>query len=741
MRRSTVWGWWVAVGVTATAGQLTLPNGSLAANLYYNAIGLLSAVAILVGIRLHRPRRPAAWYLFSAGQAASAIGDLLWEYLSYVAHQDPDASVADVFYLGSYPLLATGLWLLVRSRKEGLADAAMAGIGLGLVFWIFVLHPVAAESGSPPLLRIVATAYPAADALLLALLARLFTTRGPTVSTRLLGAAALLLLVADVGYSVVSLHSDTDGHQFNFGWLLSYVLWAAAALHPSMARPAQPAAPRAARVGRAQLALLAGCALLSPAMLFLPGAGDSAVDRFAIGASSAALFLLVAARMVGLMRQVQGQAAALQEIAAHDDLTGLPNRRHFEQALAEAAGAGPLRVAFLGLGGFKSINDELGRPVGDRVLIVLARRIGQAASDGVLVARLGGDEFGLLLPAAVTDEQIARRVAAALSAPVEAGGHELLARASLGLAQAAGPVEALRRAEAAMHAAKETGEPYRHWSPALDERAGEHARLGAELQAALQAGHFVVVYQPIVALPGGRVAAVEALVRWRHPQRGLISPAQFIPVAEQSGLIVELGAWILRTACEQMAGWRAELGPAAPDRVSVNVSARQLARPQFPGAVADILRDTGLPPRCLTVEVTETAVFGGGQAVQALHQLRALGVRIALDDFGTGHSSLGLLQTVPVDVLKVDKSFVDRVTEAGRHAVIARALIQVSDGLGLTAVAEGVETAEQAEALYDLGYRLLQGYLYGRPSAAPDFGAARPPGSDADPSYAGHRTF
>jgi EAL domain-containing protein (putative c-di-GMP-specific phosphodiesterase class I) len=285
--------------------------------------------------------------------------------------------------------------------------------------------------------------------------------------------------------------------------------------------------------------------------------------------------------------------------------------------------------------------------------------------------------------------------------------------------------EVLRQAEVAMHAGKQTGEPWKRWTPALDERSAADVRLGAELRAALDAGQFRVVYQPIVRLPEGEVHAVEALVRWEHPVRGLVRPDQFIPVAEQNGLIVELGAWILNTACGRLAAWRAQMGPGAPAKVSVNVSARQLARPGFVGTVAAALAGTGLPAECLAVEVTETAVFEGGQAVVALHELRDLGVRVALDDFGTGHSSLGLLQTVPVDTIKVDKSFVDRITESGRHAVIAEALIQVSTGLGLAAVAEGVETAEQAAALYRLGYRLLQGYHYGRPVADPDFDLVR----------------
>ncbi|MFC3992356.1 putative bifunctional diguanylate cyclase/phosphodiesterase [Actinoplanes siamensis] len=719
MRRENLWWWWIAAGAAATAGYYLLPTGGLAANLFYNGIGLLSAVAILAGVRMYRPAKAAVWYWLSAGQAASVAGDLVWEWYRWILHQEPYPSAADIFYLSSYPMLAVGLWLLVRGRRTGgtLTAAAMAGIGLGLVFWVFVLHPIAAESADSWLLWVISTAYPAADALLLAILVRLLTARG-TSSTRLLGLAAVLLLVADAGYSIASLHGDTDSDQFSAGFLLSYVMWAAAALHPSMAAEAKPAASGQQGVG--QRVFLSVCTLMAPAMLFIPDVGDNTVDRVAIGMASAALVLLSAARMAGLIRQVQAKATELRQIAMHDDLTGLPNRRYFEQALTRAAGTERPRVAFLGLDGFKNVNDELGRPVGDQVLVLLAARI-VGAAPGTLVARLGGDEFALLLPGGDTGGQVAERLVAALAAPVEVDGQELLVGASIGLAKAGDPVEALRRAETAMHAAKETGEPYRHWSPALDERAGEHARIGAELQAALHAGHFRVVYQPIVAMPDARVTAVEALVRWEHPERGTVSPAQFVPVAERNGLIVELGAWIMRTACEQLVRWQAELGPDAPERVSVNVSARQLARPEFPGMVADILASTGLPASCLTVEVTETAVFGGGQAVTALHHLRSLGVRIALDDFGTGHSSLGLLHTVPVDVLKVDKSFVDRITEAGRHAVIASALIQVSQGLGLTAVAEGVETAEQAQALYALGYRLLQGYYFGKPAAEPEF--------------------
>jgi diguanylate cyclase (GGDEF)-like protein len=543
-----------------------------------------------------------------------------------------------------------------------------------------------------------------------------------TPSIRLLGAATLLLLIADVGYALVTLYSDGESRPLDALWLMSYVIWAAAALHPRMRDAGtEPAHRRPAGIGRGRLVLLACSSLIAPAMLLVPG-----TDRIAIALGAVVLFLLVVLRMAGFVKQVQKQAGQLEHLAMHDDLTGLANRRRFEQQLRRSLGNGPVLVALLDLDGFKKVNDDLGHAVGDRLIVVLAQRLSGTVCPQATVARLGGDEFAVLVPGTGPEQadHLVDNLVGVLREPVAAGGHQLLVAASFGVTDGTGtddPFEVLRRAEVAMYAAKDRGDQRCRYTRELDEHASAQSRLGAELRTALDTGQFRLVYQPIVALPQGTVVAVETLVRWAHPERGLVPPAEFIPVAEQNGLIVELGAWILRTACEQAARWRAEYGDAAPDKISVNVSARQLDRPGFAAQVAEALADSGLPSACLAVEVTETAVFEGGRALEALHELRRLGVRIALDDFGTGHSSLGLLQTVPVDILKVDKSFVDNITMAGRHAVIATALIQVSDGLGLTAVAEGVETAEQAEQLYRLGYRLAQGYHFGRPTAEPEF--------------------
>ncbi|WP_246606955.1 putative bifunctional diguanylate cyclase/phosphodiesterase [Paractinoplanes toevensis] len=719
-----LWRGWVAIGLLATAGYYLVPADTFASNLVYNAIGLTSGLLILVALRLYRPARPAMWYLFSAGQILSVVGDLTWEYYEYVRHEEPYPSFADLFYVCSYLPLIAGLLLLMRRRRGnagGVLDAAMVATGLGLALWVFVLHPIAAAGSASTLERFISTAYPALDAMLLAMLALLFVEPDArTPSTNMLGLAAVLLLISDVAFSVATLYWSYDGHALDGGWLMSYVLWAAAALHPSMAVP--PAAVKidtVRRVSRRRLAVLGACSVLAPGLLFVPGIGADGVDRLVIGAAAVALFLLGLARMAGFAHKIHG-------LAMHDDLTGLSNRRHLYQVLDEALARGEAEVALLGLTNFKAINDEVGHRVGDHLLVRFADRLRVAAGPGAVVARTDGDEFAVLLP----DLDAGHRLAATVHDPIRVDDYELLLGAAVGLSDGVGatdPAEVLRRAGVAMYAAKQTGEPFRRWSPALDERTSQYARLGAQLRAGLDGGQFRVVYQPIVAVPSRRVVAVEALVRWEHPVRGPISPAEFIPVAEQNGLIFELGEWILATACRQLAEWRTELGDLAPDRVSVNASARQLARPGFANTVAQALAAARLPADCLTIEMTETAVFQGGQAISTLHELRALGVRIALDDFGTGHSSLGLLQTVPVDILKVDKSFVDNITETGRHTVIARSLIQISEGLGLTAVAEGVETAEQADVLEGLGYRLLQGYYFGKPSSRPDLAAREAP--------------
>ena len=719
----------MTVGVLVSAGQLALPAGDPVTVSVYNAVGLASFAAILVGIRRHRPQHARAWYLIAGGVGGFVAADFTFQISGLVLGEHPYPYWDDAIYFVAYPVLLAGLLKAARGggRKDraGMIDAAVIASAAGLVFWIFVIEPTLGDTDMSLRVRLVTVGSPTYDVLLCAVLTRMLSRAGArTPSLVLLAVGCAVTFGGDVAWSITRSFGTYSGGLIGAGFTLAYVCWGGAALHPSMREPAALRDGRR-RLGRGRLALLAGCTLLVPAVLFIEGARGDAIDWAAIGVGAVVLFLLVVARLGGFVGQVQSQAALLEDLAMHDELTGLANRRRFAAELTGAVAAGSPQVCLLDLDGFKQVNDRYGHGVGDGLLIAVAERLRGELRDADLVARMGGDEFAVLLTDAgpADGDAVVDRLAAALRRPFPVDGHDLLVCGAIGIADAtggAGPVEVLRRADVAMYAAK-AGGGRRRYAAELDARAGEEARLGADLRTALDGGQFHLVYQPIVALPGGELRYVEALVRWQHPVRGFVSPGEFVPVAERNGLIVELGEWILRTACARFVAWRAEHGPTAPQRISVNVSARQLAEPDFAQVVADTLAATRMAAGDLIVEVTETAVFGGGDAVRAVEDLHRLGVRVALDDFGTGHSSLGLLQTVPVDVLKVDKSFVDHVVRAGRHAVLATALIQVSDGLGLTAVAEGVETAEQAAELHRLGYRLAQGYHFGRPVPEPDF--------------------
>ena len=553
------------------------------------------------------------------------------------------------------------------------------------------------------------------------------------IALRLLAAAAAVGAVGGGLFPLFfKLHPGLSGSQMFVPATLLFVAFAADRQRRAAGVP-QPERRRRPFSVVPYLAVAATDALL----LVVSSAAGSAVLIVALAA--VLLTALVVARQVNALRdngrllgrvdanleELNGFQRRLTHRANHDDLTDLANRTLFEQrtqeALAATTDGDPLSLALIDLDDFKAINDRLGHAVGDALLVVVAQRLREAVREDDVVARLGGDEFGLLLRGLRMREatEVLDRIAESLTRPVHALGYDLLVKASIGLAEAwpdASPQELLRRADVAMYAAKERGKG-RHavYDTRLEQDQAADAQLGAELRQALDNGDFTLVYQPIVSLPDGKWTSLETLIRWKHAERGFIGPDVFIPIAERTGLIVPLGDWILRTALRQAAEWQETFGSAAPAEIGVNVSARQLREPGFAADVRAALADSGFDPEKLVVEVTETAVFDGGVALETLHNLVTLGVRIALDDFGTGHSSLGLLRTCPADTLKVDKSFVDGIGGRSEEAVIATAMIQITNGLHLQAIAEGVETAEQAETLYRLGYRFAQGYHFSRP--------------------------
>jgi diguanylate cyclase (GGDEF)-like protein len=441
---------------------------------------------------------------------------------------------------------------------------------------------------------------------------------------------------------------------------------------------------------------------------------------------------LVSWRSNELARAAAARAqAALAHRATHDPLTGLPNRRAFvervevalERRSADARATGHVAVLFVDVDDFKLVNDSLGHGAGDRLLESVAQRLAAALRPQDVVARFGGDEFTVLVADVAGETEalgVAERLAAALTPPIVLDGEPRFVTASVGLAVAGAhhgddANQLLQDADAAMYRAKENGKARcETFDDSLRAIALRRLALEGGLREALANGELHLDYQPQVRLPGGEISGVEALLRWRHPHLGPISPAEFVPMAERLGLIEAIGEWVLREACAEAMRWDRD-----DVEVAVNVSPRQLATDAFLDAVRETLADTGLAAHRLCLEITETAVVadvGGTRAMLA--RLRELGVLLAVDDFGVGHASLRhLRQLLPVDLLKIDKSFVDGVVADTEDAAIVGAVVRLAAGLGLECVAEGVEDAEQAAALSALGCDVAQGYFFARPLA------------------------
>jgi diguanylate cyclase (GGDEF)-like protein/PAS domain S-box-containing protein len=412
----------------------------------------------------------------------------------------------------------------------------------------------------------------------------------------------------------------------------------------------------------------------------------------------------------------------LRHQAFHDQLTGLANRALFTDRVQHAlvVRSGDAAVLFLDLDDFKSVNDSLGHLVGDALLAAVGSRLRAALPPSLTVARMGGDEFAILVEAsdgATRALDAAERVTAVLQEPFDLDGTEVFVTASVGIALGNDAEELLRCSDVAMYGAKSSGKAqYVVYAPRMDEHLGGRLEIVADLRRAQIHEEFVLHYQPIVDLANARLLGVEALLRWNHPTRGLLLPAEFVHLAEETGRIVEIGRWVLEEACCQARFWRATLDDAQELGVSVNVSTRQVRRPGLVLDVESALDASGLIPSALTLEITETVLARRrDEMTSILEEVVGSGVRLALDDFGTGYSSLSLLQDLPVHTLKIDRSFVQSIgTESARSAFV-RAIVELADALGLVVVAEGVETEEQVSELRRLGCHVGQGFHFARP--------------------------
>ena len=987
--------------------------------------GFSAAVAIIVGLRMHRPHRRWPWLAFAGGLLLFAVGDVAFDLYAASGNVIPVPSVADYLYLAAYPVLAFGFVLLVRYRVRGAdiasaLDGVMVAIGVGVLAWVFVMAPYAHDRTLSVGARVVPIAYPALDLLLVAVVVRLLLSRGVhNPSFRMLAASVVALLVADGFFAVATVQNtyNANGSFIDLGWLVSYALWGAAALHPSMSRLTDASPSNGARRSRIALTLLALAALTSPITMIIRQVRGVSADEILLAGSSVIMFVLVLVRLslvsraldssnrqlaVAVARQlvltdaavafvsatdvesaarVAVQAAvaladdadvwssfvamspsgptvvavagsapygvgesadselaadwyersssdaraslavpphdagrggqssellvarvvvddhmrgklvvgpiandvdavlsalalvcsqmglAVQSIEAteerlrarnerkfrslvqnspdvltligsdgvmrfqspgvrtmlgreadgligqplgalihpddapaaraqltkvlarglaatanfecrvghadgswrevdtvmtnllddpeveaivlnsrdvtdrrslertlnrqafHDSLTGLANRALFVDRVTHALDraerqAGPVAVLFLDIDDFKMVNDSLGHPAGDQLLVAVADRLKASIRPGDTVARFGGDEFALLLESGQMPEAahvVARRVAEALKAPIRIGTADVTVRSSIGIALGQPPVDLpdglLRDADLAMYMAKHNGKGrFEMFRPAMHEEAVRRLEMAADLRRGIERGELEVFYQPIVNVQTATAIGAEALVRWHHPSRGLVPPVEFIPIAESTGLIVPLGKWVLTEACQQAQSWRRS--GLTPDAfyISVNLSARQLQDPALFDYVAEALGDSGLPARALVLEVTESVLMQDLDAALArLQALKGLGLRLAVDDFGTGYSSLSYLRNFPMDVVKIDKSFVDRIALDPEGAAMVRSVIDLSAALGLTTIAEGVEQHDQLALLDELGCDNVQGYLFAEP--------------------------
>jgi diguanylate cyclase (GGDEF)-like protein/PAS domain S-box-containing protein len=424
--------------------------------------------------------------------------------------------------------------------------------------------------------------------------------------------------------------------------------------------------------------------------------------------------------------------AKLAHTAFHDDLTGLKNRGYFMDRLTEsllhAQTRQPFQCAliYLDLDGFKAVNDTMGHRAGDLVLIEVARRLEACCRPRDTISRFGGDEFTILLDDIQSLEQVfavAQRILEKLEEPFSAIGPGIAISGSMGICEVqaihAKAEDPLRDADTAMYRAKlQGGGRYLAFNEVMHQNATALIQRKSQLKLAVQREEFELFYQPIVNARTLRIVGVEALVRWNHPSRGLLSPVEFIALAEESGTILPLGAWIFRTACQQLKHWQDSL-PGVPVLISINVSGKQLEEANFFPDLIDLLAETQVDARSLQIEVTETMLLKDPDRVAALFaQIRKVGIRIALDDFGTGYSSLGYLEKYPIDSLKIDKSFVDRLGEGSTKKNIVRMIIDLARDLGLEVFAEGIQNVHQSDALMEYGCNLVQGYLYSPPLPA-----------------------
>jgi diguanylate cyclase (GGDEF)-like protein len=758
-----VWSYVVIQGMLlGTALLAHRPFGTIASYL----IGLTGTVALTVSVLWRRPAPLSAWRLMVTGAwvVMLAAGTMA---LIYRSKDDViiDAVLAALVAFASYPLFAIGLarvsGVSPSAKWAGWADvldATMTALAAYLLLWVFMVAP---SVGREPLVVLGAAVFPIGVLLVFATGWRLILAGGlrePPTTLLILGLFALLAASFAVLLPALATTTAQGGIVGRLLWGVYGIGLGAAGVHPALTRPSPKKHTRSTESSPWRIALFAVLALIPPLVwaieLHRHGANHG-TSPFLIPAGASALFLLLLVARLGLIAKVaQRRAVELAQRSAalaaavsrqeqlqrqltyraqHDPLTGLANRdvlaERMEWALARHGGNGGHALLLLDLDGFKDINDTLGHPVGDELLIEVSRRLLDVAPPDATVVRLGGDEFAVLLQNTEPDEALryAESFVAARRQTYGVSERQLFLTTSVGVLTTdvypapPSPTEALRDADLALYAAKAEGKNrVVVFHPDLRTARLDHTQISAGLRHALARDEFVLHYQPVIDLETQTIDGVEALLRWRRPDGSLAAPANFIPVAEDTGLIVPIGAWVLHQACHDVRDWYHQHHVS----VAVNVSGRQFDEESFADCVLAALSEADLPGKALIIEITESNLVATSRTdalYGQLQRLRARGVRVAIDDFGTGYSSLSYVAKLPIDIVKLDKTLTHARSSTGvlsHDWAFTRAILQLIDSLHMVAVAEGVETKEQAEALHALGCQFMQGYYFSRPVPA-----------------------
>ncbi len=692
---------------------------------------------ILLGRSSNDPSTRLPWNLFAASCSVFIVGAVLRQLLV----DTPFASVADVWSLTGYGFVLSAFIAILRTRGVSrgglhvLLDGLIVVIAAGAVALAVFTLPTATYGNLSPF-ALLQGVYPVIDICILFVIVLVaWTSTERVTSYWFLTGATLATLTGDLGYAYIGTQGRTVGDPLqDLPFVFGFALLGAAALHPSMAALTEARERPIQAWSRSRLTLLVGALLLPPLVVVF--ASDSEATHWVGAMSGLAVALLLLFRAVGAVRGYVSSQEGLRFQATRDALTGLANRPHLVERVdalivrGETTG-GHVDLLFLDIDGFKLVNDSWGHHVGDRVLVAAAERLLGITAPSDVIARIGGDEFVLARfvgPGGGSDGQtLAADVIDAFRRPLTVSDTSLVTTVSVGMARSVFPATAeglLRDADTAMYRAKDGG---RNRCIVFDSTMRDSVRARVEtelaLRHALDRDQLILHYQPIVSIENGATRGFEALLRWAHPGKGMISPLDFIPVAEETGLIIEIGEWVVSEAVRQLASWRAAgIRPDGHDLfMAVNVSARQLQETALVEHVqAELLRHD-VPAHLLVIELTESAMMADPQSSAVLlNRLRDVGVLLAVDDFGTGYSSLSHLRRFPVTEVKIDRSFVSGIEQDSDDEEIVRAIVAMSFAMRMQVVAEGIETPGQRDLLHRLGVRLGQGWLFGRPVPAED---------------------